>query len=427
MGPYDPQHMHSPNGVTIDGRGRLWVAETDHLPKRLSVWTLDGQLAQAFYGPPHYGGGGSIDPVDRTRFFYADSGGGMEFKLDWESGTSEPVAVYLRPELDPLKEFFRSDRTAAPETAMHVEGRMYLTDSYNTNPTNGTLTGNLWLMKDGVARCVATIGQAGDWPAFNPKRAKGAKNDATVAEATLKSRLPAGVNVDRDKVIFAWSDLNDDGMVQPEEVTCAKGEMMSVNFRADLSAITGSGLLFRPKGFTRGSAPIFDAAQSSVIVEGTQHPVSSGGGQAVLGSDGRFVFTNAPKPYSPFGIGGGKDGVATWSYPSMWPGLHASHIAPLPEMPGELIGTTRLLGLPVTPRGSDLGEIWGINGNKGTLYLFTMDGLFVATLFKDSRTGSWNMPRGAGHAGQRCQHARGEFLPEYLASERWGDLRAGGQ
>jgi hypothetical protein len=37
--------------------------------------------------------------------------------------------------------------------------------------------------------------------------------------------------------------------------------------------------------------------------------------------------------------------------------------------------------------------VWAINGNKGNVYLFTMDGLFVATLFKDSRTASWTFPQ----------------------------------
>ncbi len=64
-------------------------------------------------------------------------------------------------------------------------------------------------------------------------------------------------------------------------------------------------------------------------------------------------------------------------------------------MPGELIGTTRLLGGFITPRDSDAGPIWAINGNMGTAYLFTADGLFVATLFQDERRGnSWAMPTG---------------------------------
>ena len=39
-----------------------------------------------------------------------------------------------------------------------------------------------------------------------------------------------------------------------------------------------------------------------------------------------------------------------WSYPDLWPGLHASHESPPPDRPGELIGTTRLLGDFVTPK-----------------------------------------------------------------------------
>ena len=49
-------------------------------------------------------------------------------------------------------------------------------------------------------------------------------------------------------------------------------------------------------------------------------------------------------------IGGGSVGQATWSYPSLWPGLHASHSSPAPDRPGELIGTTRLLGELFTPQ-----------------------------------------------------------------------------
>ena len=78
----------------------------------------------------------------------------------------------------------------------------------------------------------------------------------------------------------------------------------------------------------------------------------------------------------------------------MWPGLHASHIAPMAENLGEVIGTTRLLGPMFKIEGSDLGDVWAVNGNKGQIYLFTSDGLFVASLFHDSRSASpW--PRAA--------------------------------
>jgi hypothetical protein len=394
VGPYDPAHMQNPNGLTIDGEDRLWVAETDYLPKRLSVWTLDGRPVEAFYGPPQYGGGGCVDPVDKTRFFYADSGGGMELRLDWDRGTSRPTAVYARPELDPLRDWLRPERSQAPDTPLHVGDRLYLTDSYTTNPTGGVETASLWLLKGGVARPVACIGQCNHNNSFDasykPSDPKGRKPEPPGEPPRLAARLPAGVDLRRDRVMFVWSDLNDDGKVEPDEVTCLKGDTLSVNFRRDLSAVTGTGLLLRPSRVTPGGAPVFDAQSVGTFADDTQRPVSSGGGQAIVDGDGRFVLTNAPKPFSAYGLGGGANGKATWSYPSLWPGLHASHNAAMPELPGELIGTTRLLGLPVKPAGSDVGEVFAINGNKGNVYLFTTDGLFLATLFRDSRTASWN-------------------------------------
>jgi hypothetical protein len=54
------------------------------------------------------------------------------------------------------------------------------------------------------------------------------------------------------------------------------------------------------------------------------------------------------------------------------------------------LGTTRLIGYPIDlPHGQ--GQVWAINGNDGNVYLFTTDGLFVATLFHEYRdpASSW--------------------------------------
>ena len=69
QGLYDPAHMNDPAGLTLDDRGRLWVAENNYQPKRVSVWdSRTGALLHAYYGPYKYGGGGTLDPSDRTRF-----------------------------------------------------------------------------------------------------------------------------------------------------------------------------------------------------------------------------------------------------------------------------------------------------------------------------------------------------------------------
>lgn len=380
IGPYDPKKMHNPNGVTISGDGHLWVAENDKTPKRISVWTTSGEFVRAFYGPAQYGGGGFLDSEDASRFFYADEGG-TELKLDWKTGASEPVAIYFRPELDPLGLKTGFGPACPPEMPIHHSGRTYLTDAHNTNPTGGWGAAALWILEKGIARPVAALGRVQDWKVF----CENANSNAFLA------RIPGEKNIKRERLMFVWSDLNDDGRPQPEEVFITTNSVGSVNVMNDLSFVTGSGLHFKPERFTARGAPIFDAKNPTRLVAQTQNPASSGGGQALVASDGWSVLTTAPKPFSPYGIAGVRGGEAMWSYPSMWPGLHASHHSAVPDFPGELIGTTRLLGSPIRVQNDT--EIFAINGNKGTVYLFTTDGLFVATLFHDSRTASWDFER----------------------------------
>ena len=106
-----------------------------------------------------------------------------------------------------------------------------------------------------------------------------------------------------------------------------------------------------------------------------------------------ILLTTAPLPFARDGVGGVDAQNHRWSYPSLWPGLHPSHSAPVADHPGELLGTTRLLGNFVHPAGEDAGPLWAINGNFGGMYLFTADGLFVTQMFQDNRTGKpWIMP-----------------------------------
>ena len=62
----------------------------------MSIWKADGTFIKALYGPEKYGGGGTLDPRDKTRFYYDENGFGVEFALDWEKGTSKVKNVYWR-------------------------------------------------------------------------------------------------------------------------------------------------------------------------------------------------------------------------------------------------------------------------------------------------------------------------------------------
>ena len=150
---------------------------------------------------------------------------------------------------------------------------------------------------------------------------------------------------------------------------------------------------YAPLCFSPTGVPHYDLNNPQVLADGVTGPASSGGNQALTSPDGWTAVTLGIAPFAQQSLSGAKDGKPMWSYPSAWPGLHAAHEAPPPDRPGQLIGTTRLLGGFFEAEGSDAGPLWAVNGNLGTAYVFTADGLFVATLFEDGRLAKpWAMP-----------------------------------
>ena len=215
VGPYDELQMQNPYGIAIvDGpQGeRLWVAEQDYKPKRLSVWNVDGGFVRAFYGPTIYGGGGTFDPADKTRFFHD----GIEFKVDWKTGEDVPVNIYYRKQEGALRMPTRW-ANKPPETPIRAgNGQLYLTDAYTGHPTNGISNVGIYKMRDGAAKLVAAAGLANDWaelkkPRYAPLLPKG--TDLTES----KKRSEPG------ETAFAWSDLNDNGAIDLDEIQFRKG------------------------------------------------------------------------------------------------------------------------------------------------------------------------------------------------------------
>lgn len=379
-GPYNELHMNYPLGLTIDDRQHLWVAEADYQPKRISIWTLDGALWKAFYGPPQYGGGGTIDPIDKSRFYY----GGMEYRLDWQAGTYRIVSVLCRTG-NPDRGHPFADKV--PETPLDLDGRRYMTNAYTDKPVTGADTATIWAIRGGRAVPVAALGKLSDWPELPLE--------------DIEARLPAGVDaVTKDwrrQVIFLWSDRNGNGVAEPDELQLLKASAGGITVMPDLSFIASRvddrTVRYRPTGFAQGDVPLYDLGGGETLIGGAQPPMSSGGNQALLSPEGWTIVNPGPKPFGADSLGGALAGANLWSYPNLWPGLHASHESPVPDRPGELIGPTRLLGGFVTPRDSDAGSLWAVDGNMGPIYLFTYDGLFVAQLLRDERTGkSWRMP-----------------------------------
>ena len=383
-GKYDPLHMNHPHGIAVDSEGKIWVTEHNYIPKRVSVWSEQGELLKTFYGPGKYGGGGTLDPLDKTKFYYADEGkGSMEFKLDWDKGTWELENV-LTCQMPGDMEL--GVRAAAPEQAIYHKDRRYFANSYNTNPVAGHPTAFLFTENNGITEPCAGMGSAPKWELL--------KTEA------FRPRWPVGVDLATQAnadVFFIWSDTNGDAQAQPDEVTFHSEKGSGVTVMQDLSfcvaRVGDKAMEFPPTGFTESGVPLYDFSKGKILASNVQNPKSSGGDQALSGEDGWSVVTLGIGPFDSRSICGAKDGVAKWSYPSPWPGLHASHMAPRPDRPGQLIGTTRLPGGFFEIEGTDVGPLWAVHSNHGMMYVFTQDGLFVATLFKDNRGGTqWRMP-----------------------------------
>ena len=388
-GPYDPLHMNNPRGLSIDSHQHLWVTEEDCVPKRVSLWTLDGKLLNAFYGPGKYGGGGTLDPVDKSRFYYSDgAGGAMEFKLDWAKGTSQLMNILCRQ--DPQGFKWDDGGVAAPETPLYRKRngttQRYFMNCFNSIPTSGGSTAVLFIEKEGhVIQPVAAM-------------ANGMACKELLKEEAFRGLVPEGVNFDYsfDRQFFCiWSDLNFDGKVQPNEISITKEiESNGITIMPDFSfcvAFIGPkegihhAVRFAPVEFDRNGVPRYDYSKGQSLVAGVQSAPSSGGNQAFVDHDGNFLLTLGILPFHQYSVSGGKDGVVTWSYPNLWPGLHASHESSKPEYPGELVGTTRALGGLFTPKGSDVGPLCAFMSAMGALHFMTTDGLYVGTPFQDGR------------------------------------------
>lgn len=370
IGIYDETRMCKPLGLAVDGEGKLWVAERNYAPKRISVWTTDGKFVRALYGSPKYGGGGILDPRDSTRYYYTGASVkaqlGIEFALDWKTGDSKPSSIFCMTGAMPGDPVSLPGR--APEQAIYIDDRQYMVNSFSAASLGGRSNVCVYRMGDDkIIRPVAIVGFANQ--NRNPE-----KNWQELLERDDLAKLVPGGSKDKHKqVLFSWSDLNSDGQAQSGELRFRTLEASNAGASYashDLGIINSGGFTIDPPVFNKNGVPIYDIDTMKSVVEepGRRH-------RAVAAKDGWHVFVGAP-------IEGYKNGKRVWSYTNQFPVRGGG---PLPSTRGEVNATARLLGMSMTPPKSEAGEIWSVNGDKGSIYLMTTDGLFIADLGGDER------------------------------------------
>ena len=382
LGLYDELKMQAPLGLAIDDRNQLWVVEATHLPKRISLWNATtGAFLRAHYGPPGYGGGGSIDPADKTRLFMGTYYGLIEFALDWKTGTAKPKAICVNGfagGTSIVEKYGIEYSESGPsrwgfvgEHPVTVGGRTYITNFWQGGlRSNGP--GVTWLLGDDhIARPVSRVGSASfSWP---PQ-----------LNAAYHSRTKEG---GYGTMLTAWTDRDGDGKVSAAEYdlrdipgawTDAEGKQQKVGglvqeiVHDDLSVTTNWGLRVPPPVIDAKGLPIYDLSKAEYLLPHDPmffYDEQFNWGLPTLTMADGWVVT---------GFTGWRDGRKWWSYPDGGVGPSTRG--------GELVQSTRLIGPPAKAAVGEAGEWFASNGEKGNMYLLTSDGLFLQTLGGDMRT-----------------------------------------
>lgn len=321
-----------PLGLDFDAQGNLWVAEAADHCRRVTRWAPNGTLQRAFWGGADYGAmSGYAVTYDSTRFISF----GVEFKLDpnpdpLTRGTNEQP-LYYHPDLN---------------------GRGYV---YKIGKHEYAASG-----PEGGRTNMLRIAMRGKDGAFRPC--------VYVRFATTKREGNKTVPVPGE----AWCDRNDNGTVEPEELTPnvpGRAEYWSCGWiRPDLTMLTADQWIYPCIGFSKGGTPLYDFAKA----QRAPRVVASDRG----GSNGTAVMDMAGNITDGI-IYATKDG-RTGRYPNPY----GRHDAPAAQR-GTIIAAFRANGVVEDIPG--VGSITALGGDRGEWFLLSHDGLYISSILQDSK------------------------------------------
>ena len=99
IGAYTADGMLEPAGISVDARGRLWVAEDDPSPTRVSVWdTGTGQFVREFFGTASVASCATPDPLTPEDLYL----GCVRWHVDYRAGRAYPAATIYRAAYDAM-------------------------------------------------------------------------------------------------------------------------------------------------------------------------------------------------------------------------------------------------------------------------------------------------------------------------------------
>lgn len=382
VGAWDRNGLLVPRGIAVTDDGKLWVAEDDGSPKRISLWdAATGAFLSERIGPAPYAGGSYfwIDPSDPT----AINVEGTRFKADFAHKTYTPEAITYRRRNrdDPFTPNGHNLGPTAQVRTLYHAGREYAV----CNHDRGILS---ILQRDGdIYRAVAAFGTVH----CDPQAKLSGDGTGTFTGDGGGHHLYEGFFPDCFRGHlgdnYSWTDIDGDGLVQPGEmrwvktlsgpyVPGAQGRITSYwgnDISPDWSYFFAARFRDRlaicrvdPKGWTAAGAPIYDMAEARPIAfEASDHNIFSihatGDRKLIVCFD--YEYGHSPDAMVCYDL----DGRRLWSsaMPKRFEGtpLHANNAMYDFQIPplGDVVCTSLY------------------HGNYRP-YLFTSDGLYLGTL-----------------------------------------------
>jgi len=320
-----------PLGLSFDSQGRLWIAEAADSCRRVTCWSPEGKMDRQFWGAADYGAtSGFPITFDSTRFIAF----GTEFRLD-----PAPDVMNHATQEKPL--------TFHPALADRLRGFIY---QYKGHEYATTMPGQ---KQDGFLI------------------AKRNKEGVFVPVVRVKYGQP---NAKPPKLGTAWIDKNDNGVEDPgETIEGVKGQCTywaAGWITPDLTIVTADQQIYRLKELTATGVPIYDFQNA----EAPKNPVVMNLG--AQGSCGTIVMDKA---------GDLSNGIAFHTIDGRkgsYPNPFGRHDAPAARR-GLLIAPFRTNGVIEDVPG--VGAITALGGDRGEWFLMSMDGLYLSSLFQDSK------------------------------------------
>lgn len=443
LGAYDPEGMLLPRGISIDNRGRLWVAEMGPSPRRISCWNSAGTLALEKPGGAYYAAYGTYVFPAQPELAFSQ---GNSLDLDWKKGRWRIKGTPWRATR--AGDLLGLDEKSEISAVRVLNGRRFIVHSANHGTPGGATVISEW--KNGRAIPLAAVGACVDALRMVNAELKGGLRqdpifidhlwtDARINKAARQTlpwifsgpmagnpqafysyanipKIRAKLKGWKQPVVsipngnFVWSDLDGDGQVDAAEVqyyaTPGLPGNTTVSWRPDqwshgvsdkdlslyFTALSG-GKSYHYKlpisGWAKSGAPLYKISGTQKIVAsrfiGDVSWVSQKGNILTVGHRKTRARGGCTDPLVMFR----PDGSIAWTYPNDYGNVAGSHTAPMAKN-GLLLGTLGVMG---RARLAKVGEIFAFHTNMGQAVFFTEDGLFISELFRDSRSGAESYPK----------------------------------